>query len=42
VLYAFSGLYDAFTEGSAKAMVAELIPEVHRGAAYGLLMLPSE
>ncbi len=36
VLYAFYGLYYAFTEGSAKAMVAELVPEANRGAAYGL------
>jgi len=36
VLYAFYGLYYAFTEGSAKAMVAELVPESNRGAAYGL------
>jgi len=35
-LYAFYGLYYAFTEGAAKAMVAELVPEVNRGAAYGL------
>ena len=36
VLYGFYGLYYAFTEGSAKAMVAELVPEANRGAAYGL------
>lgn len=36
VLYAFYGLYYAFTEGSAKAMVAELVPEANRGSAYGL------
>jgi len=35
-LYGFYGLYYAFTEGSAKAMVAELVPEMNRGAAYGL------
>ena len=35
-LYGFYGLYYAFTEGSAKAMVAELVPESNRGAAYGL------
>ncbi|MBU3927070.1 MAG: MFS transporter [Bacteroidetes bacterium] len=35
-LYGFYGLYYAFTEGSAKAMVAELVPEANRGAAYGL------
>jgi len=36
MLFAFYGLYYAFTEGSAKAMVAELVPEENRGAAYGL------
>jgi len=35
-LYAFYGLYYAFTEGSGKAMVAELVPEANQGAAYGL------
>jgi MFS family permease len=36
IFYAFYGLYYAFTEGSSKAMVAELVPEANRGAAYGL------
>jgi len=36
VCYAFYGLYYALTEGSSKALVAELVPEAHRGAAYGL------
>jgi MFS family permease len=36
MLYSFYGLYYALTEGSAKAMVAELVPEANRGAAYGL------
>jgi len=36
ILYSFYGLYYAFTEGAAKAMVAELVPEANRGAAYGL------
>lgn len=36
MLYAFYGLYYALTEGAAKAMVAELVPEANRGAAYGL------
>lgn len=36
ILYAFYGLYYAFTEGSSKAMVAELVPEASRGSAYGL------
>ena len=35
-LYAFYGLYYSLTEGSAKAMVAELVPDTSRGAAYGL------
>lgn len=35
-LYGFYGLYYAFTEGSAKAMVAELVSEENRGTAYGL------
>ncbi|RJQ17907.1 MFS transporter [Candidatus Woesearchaeota archaeon] len=36
ILYGFYGLYYALTEGSAKAMVAELVPEANRGAAFGL------
>ncbi|HTX54104.1 MAG TPA: MFS transporter [Candidatus Baltobacteraceae bacterium] len=35
-LYAFYGLFYALTEGSAKALVAELVPDEGRGAAYGL------
>jgi len=35
-LYIFYGLYYAFTEGAGKAMVAELVPEANRGAAFGL------
>jgi MFS family permease len=35
-VYAFYGLYYALTEGSAKAMVAELVDDANRGAAYGL------
>lgn len=34
--YALYGLFYALTEGSAKAMVAELVPEASRGTAYGL------
>lgn len=34
--YILYGLYYAFTEGVGKAMVAELVPETNRGAAYGL------
>ena len=36
VLYAFYGLFYALSESSAKAMVAELVPEESRGTAYGL------
>lgn len=36
VLYALYGLFYALTEGSGKAMVAELVPEHSRGTAYGL------
>ena len=35
-LYAFYGLFYALTEGAAKALVAELVPDASRGAAYGL------
>jgi MFS family permease len=36
VLYAFYGLFYAFSEGAAKAMVAELVSEESRGTAFGL------
>ncbi|MGQ9553217.1 MAG: MFS transporter [Anaerolineae bacterium] len=36
LLYAFYGLFYALTEGSGKALVAELVPEHSRGTAYGL------
>jgi MFS family permease len=36
VLYGFYGLFYALTEGSGKALVAELVPERNRGTAYGL------
>lgn len=36
VLYAAYGLFYALTEGAAKAMVAEIVPEAVRGRAYGL------
>jgi MFS family permease len=36
VLYAFYGLFYAFSEGAGKALVAELVPEESRGTAYGL------
>jgi MFS family permease len=35
-LYAFYGLFYALAEGSAKALVAELVPDANRGLAYGL------
>ncbi len=35
-LYAFYGLFYALTEGSSKALVAELVPSATRGLAYGL------
>jgi MFS family permease len=34
-LFASYGLFYAFTEGTEKAFVADLIPKVRRGAAYG-------
>jgi MFS family permease len=37
MLFALYGLYYAATEGVAKAMVADLVPETQRGTAYGLL-----
>lgn len=36
VLFALYGLYYAATEGVAKALVADLVPETMRGTAYGL------
>jgi MFS family permease len=35
-LFALYGLYYAATEGVAKALVADLVPEASRGTAYGL------
>lgn len=35
VIYALYGLYYAAVEGTAKALVADLIPEEQRGTAYG-------
>lgn len=34
--YALYGAYYALTEGAAKALVADFIPQAQRGAAYGL------
>lgn len=36
LLYAVYGVYYALTEGVAKALVAHLVDEGHRGAAFGL------
>jgi len=36
LIYAFYGLYYALTEGTARAMVADLVPQAQRGSAYGL------
>jgi len=35
-LFAFYGLYYAATEGAARGLVADLVPETTRGTAYGL------
>ncbi len=36
VLYGIYGLYYALTEGVAKALVADIVPQAQRGTAYGL------
>lgn len=36
VLFGLYGVYYAATEGTAKALVADLVPEARRGTAYGL------
>jgi MFS family permease len=36
MLFALYGLYYAATEGAAKALVADLVPQAQRGTAYGL------
>lgn len=36
VLFSLYGLFYALTEGAAKALVADLVPEKNRGKAYGL------
>jgi MFS family permease len=35
-LFALYGLYYAATEGAARALVADLVPQAQRGTAYGL------
>jgi MFS family permease len=37
VLYAAYGIYYAATEGAVRALVADIVPQERRGAAYGLL-----
>ncbi|HLE51237.1 MAG TPA: MFS transporter [Anaerolineales bacterium] len=36
LLYAVYGVYYALTEGTARALVADLVPQAQRGTAYGL------
>jgi len=36
LIYAFYGVYYALTEGTARAMVADLVPQAQRGTAFGL------
>jgi MFS family permease len=36
VLFGLYGVYYALTEGAAKALIADLVPEARRGTAYGL------
>ena len=36
MLFAFYGIYYAATEGVAKALIADLVPDAQRGTAYGL------
>jgi MFS family permease len=35
LLYGFYGIYYALTEGAAKALVADIVPQEQRGTAYG-------
>lgn len=35
-LFALYGVYYAFTEGTARALIADLVPQENRGRAYGL------
>ena len=35
MLYGFYGIYYALTEGVAKALVADIVPQEQRGTAYG-------
>jgi MFS family permease len=36
ILFGMYGVYYAMTEGTAKALVADLVPDEKRGTAYGL------
>jgi sugar phosphate permease len=36
VLFSIYGVYYALTEGVAKALVADIVPQEQRGTAYGL------
>lgn len=36
ILFGFYGIYYALTEGVAKALVADIVPQQQRGTAYGL------
>ena len=36
VLFGIYGIYYALTEGVAKALVADIVPQEQRGTAYGL------
>lgn len=36
VLYGLYGIYYGATDGVARALVADIVPEAHRGTAYGL------
>ncbi|MCQ3930667.1 MAG: MFS transporter [Chloroflexi bacterium] len=36
LVYAFYGLYYASVEGTAKALVADLVPKIQHGTAYGI------
>jgi MFS family permease len=36
ILFGLYGMYYALTEGAARAFVADLVPQVQRGTAYGM------
>jgi MFS-type transporter involved in bile tolerance (Atg22 family) len=39
-LYIIYGIYYSTTEGIAKSLIVHLVPETHRGTAFGLFALP--